>query len=68
MTVKQQFNRDVRRTAVTAVALSFALLFGITVLAGGDWLPGGIIVVAALVGLARQVAVWHGFTRRDDES
>jgi len=55
MTVKQQFNREVRRTAVTTVALSFALLFGITVLAGGDWLPGGIIVVAALVGLARQV-------------
>ena len=55
MTDKQEFNRQVRRTAVTTVALGFALLFGIIVLAGGDWLPGGIIVVAALVGLARQV-------------
>ena len=55
MTAQQQFNREVRRTAVTTVALSFALLFGIIVLAGGDWLPGGIIVAAALVGLSRQV-------------
>ncbi len=55
MTDKQHFNREVRRTAVTTVALSFALLFGIIVLAGGDWIPGGIIVAAALVGLTRQV-------------
>jgi len=55
VTDKQQFNRQVRQTAVTTVALSFALLFGITVLAGGDWVPGGIIVAAALVGLTRQV-------------
>ena len=55
MTDKQQFNRQVRRTAVTTVALSFALLFGIIVLAGGDWIPGGIIVAAALVGLSRQI-------------
>jgi hypothetical protein len=55
VTDKQQFNREVRRTAVTTVALSFALLFGIIVLAGGDWIPGGIIVAAALVGLTRQV-------------
>jgi hypothetical protein len=25
------------------------------VLAGGDWIPGAIIVAAALVGLARQI-------------
>jgi hypothetical protein len=55
VTHKQQFNRQVRRTAVTTVALSFALLFGIIVLAGGDLIPGGIIVAAAFVGLTRQV-------------
>ena len=55
MTDKQQFNRQVRRTTVTTVALGFALLFGIIVLAGGDWIPGVIIVAAALVGLTRQV-------------
>jgi hypothetical protein len=27
------------------------------VLAGGDWIPGSITVVAALAGLARQVPV-----------
>jgi hypothetical protein len=55
VTDKQEFNRQVRRAAVTTVALSFALLFGIFVLAGGDWIPGGIIVAAALVGLAREI-------------
>ena len=55
MTDAQQFNRQVRRTAVTTLALIFALLFGIIVLAGGDWIPGGIIVAAALVGLTRQI-------------
>ena len=55
MTDKQEFNRQVRRAAVTTVALGFALLFGIIVLAGGDWIPGAIIVAAALVGLARQI-------------
>ena len=55
MTDKQEFNRQVRRAAVTTVALAFALLFGIIVLAGGDWIPGAIIVAAALVGLAREI-------------
>ena len=55
MTDKQEFNRQVRRAAVTTVALGFALLFGIIVLAGGDWIPGAIIVAAALVGLAREI-------------
>ena len=55
MTDKQEFNRQVRRSALTTVALGFALLFGIFVLAGGDWIPGGITVVAALVGLAREI-------------
>ena len=51
------FNRRVRRTAVITVALLAALIFGIVVLAGGDWIPGAITVAAALVGLARQVPV-----------
>ena len=55
MTDKQEFNRQVRRAAVMTVALGFALLFGIIVLAGGDWIPGAIIVAAALVGLAREI-------------
>jgi hypothetical protein len=55
MTDKQEFNHQVRRAAVITVALSFALVFGIIVLAGGDWIPGGITVVAALVALAREI-------------
>jgi hypothetical protein len=55
VTDKQEFNHQVRRAAITTVALGFALLFGIIVLAGGDWIPGGITVVAALVALAREI-------------
>ena len=40
-------------TAFLAVALVAALVFGIIVLAGGDWLPGTVIVVASLTGLVR---------------
>ena len=54
---KQEFNRQVRRTAFLTVGLSAALVFGIVVLAGGDWIPGTIIVAATLIGLARQVPV-----------
>jgi hypothetical protein len=39
------------------VGLAAALVFGIIVLASGDWIPGTIIVVATLVGLARQIPV-----------
>ena len=53
----EDFDRRVRRTAVITVALLAALVFGIVVLAGGDWIPGGITVVAALIGLARQIPV-----------
>jgi hypothetical protein len=44
------------RTIFMTVGLTAALVFGIFVLAGGDWLPGTIIVTAALAGLASQVA------------
>lgn len=33
------------------------IVFGVVVLADGDWIPGGITVAAALVGLAMQVPV-----------
>jgi hypothetical protein len=51
------FNRQVRTTAFLTVALLAALIFGIVVLASGDWIPGGIIVGASLIGLARQIPV-----------
>ena len=54
---KEEFNRLVRRTAFLTVGLAAALVFGIIVLAGGDWVPGLVIVVAALIGLANQVPV-----------
>ena len=59
MTDKQEFNRLVRRTAATTVALAFGLLFGIILLAGGDWIPGGITVAATLVGLTVQIPLIH---------
>ena len=57
MTAKDEFNRQVRRTAVLTVGLLAALIFGIIVLAGGDWIPGTLIVAASLIGLARQIPV-----------
>jgi hypothetical protein len=53
----QDFNRLVRRTAILTVALAACLIFGIIVLADGDWLPGGIIVGASTVGLAREIPI-----------
>jgi hypothetical protein len=55
VTTKDEFNRQVRQTALLTVALSAALVFGIIVLAGGDWIPGTLIVAASLIALARQV-------------
>jgi hypothetical protein len=57
MFAKEDFNRLVRRTAALTVALMAALVFGLIVLAEGDWLPGGIMVGASLVGLARQIPI-----------
>jgi hypothetical protein len=53
---KEEFDRQVRRTAVMSVALAAALVFGSIVLAGGDWIPGGIIVAATVIGLSQQIA------------
>ena len=51
------FNQQVWQVAIISVALGACLIFGIIVLASGDWLPGGIIVAASTVGLAREVPV-----------
>jgi hypothetical protein len=51
------FTRQVRRAAIITVALGACLIFGIIVLATGDWLPGGIIVAASTVGLVREIPI-----------
>ena len=53
----QGFNRQVWRAAIMTVGLAACLVFGIVVLASGDWLPGAIIVAASAVGLANEVPV-----------
>ena len=57
MNAKEEFNKQLRLTALLTVALLAALIFGIFVLAGGDWIPGTVIVAASLIGLARQIPV-----------
>ena len=57
MTTKDHVNRQARQTALLSVALLAALIFGIVVLVGGDWIPGTIIVSASLIGLARQITI-----------
>ena len=64
MTAKNEFTRQVRQAVLLTVALSAALIFGITVLAGGDWIPGAIIVAASLIGLARQIPVINRLCRQ----
>jgi hypothetical protein len=55
VTAKDVFNRQVRQTALLTVALLCALIFGIIVLAGSDWIPGTLIVAASVIGLARLI-------------
>jgi predicted NAD/FAD-dependent oxidoreductase len=50
-------NQQVWRVAIISVALGACFIFGIIVLTSGDWLPGGIIVAASTVGLAREVPI-----------
>jgi hypothetical protein len=64
-TLKEEFNRRVRRTAFTTVGLAAALVFGIIVLVSGDWLAGTIIVAAALIGLALHVPVIRRLCRTE---
>ena len=64
MTAKDEFNRQVRLTALLTVGLLAAFVFGIMVLAGGDWIPGAVIVAASVIGLARQIPVINELCRR----
>jgi hypothetical protein len=64
VSAKDEFNRQVRVTALLSVALLAAPVFGIFVLAGGDWVPGTIIVAAGAIGLARQVPVVNRLCRQ----
>jgi hypothetical protein len=57
MVNQHDFNHQVRRTAIITVAVAACLVFGIVVLASGDWLPGGIIVAASTVALAREIPI-----------
>ncbi|HKO29261.1 MAG TPA: hypothetical protein VJU80_17510 [Solirubrobacteraceae bacterium] len=63
MTEKDEFNRQVWRTALLTVGLLAALTFGIIVLAGGDWIPGTLIVASSLIGLASQISVINKLCR-----
>ena len=64
MTAKDELNRQVRLTALLTVGLLGALIFGIFVLAGGDWIPGTLIVGASLIGLARQIPLINKLCRQ----
>jgi hypothetical protein len=64
VTAKDEFNRQVRLTAFLTVALLAAFIFGIIVLVGGDWIPGTLMVVASLIGLARQIPVTNKLCRQ----
>ena len=64
MTAKEDFNRRVWRTALLTMGLLAALIFGAIVLAGGDWIPGTLIVAASLIGLARQIPVINKLCRQ----
>jgi hypothetical protein len=52
-----EFSHQIRRTAITTLALAAGLVFGIVLLAMSDWIPGAIIVAVTGVGLAREVPV-----------
>jgi hypothetical protein len=68
MTAKEEFNRQVRVTSLLTVGLLAALVFGIIVLAGEDWVPGTVIVVASLIGLAREIPVIDKLCRQPPPS
>ena len=62
------FNHQVWQAAILTVALGACLIFGIIVLAGADWIPGSIIVVASTAGLAREVPVIRTLCRDASKS
>ena len=64
MTAHDDLKRQVLRTALLTIGLLAALIFGIIVLAGGDWIPGTIIVVSSLIGLVGQIRVINRLCRQ----
>ena len=68
MAARDEFKRRVRRTALLTVGLLAALIFGIVVLAGGDWMPGTLIVASSLIGLASQIPVINELCRQPPPS
>ena len=52
-----------RRAMFQLVSFVGAGIFGIILLADGDWLPGGIIVAASVTGLAVRIPVIRGLSR-----
>jgi hypothetical protein len=64
VTAKDEFNQQVRQTALLTVALLSALIFGIIVLAGADWIPGSLIVAASVIGLARLIPTINRLCRQ----
>jgi hypothetical protein len=63
VTDREHANREIWAAALVTVGLAAALVFGIIVLIGGDWIPGTIIVAATLIGLATQVGTIHRLHR-----
>lgn len=59
MADNDDFNHLVRRTAAFTLAFFAGLVFGIILLTSGDYIPGAIIVVATLAGLATQIPIIH---------
>ena len=47
----------VRRATYAAIGFVASAVFGAILLIDGDWIPGAIIVVAAVVGLAVQIPI-----------
>lgn len=68
MTAKNQFDRQVRHTALLFVALLSALIFGIVVLTSGDWIPGTIIVAASVIAVARLIPTINRLCRQGPPS
>ena len=68
MTAKDEFDRQMRLTALLTVGLLAALIFGIIVLAGADWIPGTLIVAASLIGLVGQIPVINKLCRQSPPS
>ena len=55
MTARDNSAQGTWTTVLLTVALLAAFIFGVIVLAGGDLIPGTIIVVASVVGLGREL-------------